>query len=231
MGDYLLNRWQKGASRLKGLKRTPKKHILLFSINILVSLGLFFYVSSGIDAYAEKTYLQRELTDEALDPLNRIGQGTVQKEDLAGAKDVCSPEKKEDPQNDTILSLVSGHPIEAMMPFISQQGQEVASFLVAIAKKESDWGKHVPTKNGRDCFNYWGYKGGYNLTRDGYSCFDSPEQAVNVVGERIANLVGKNINTPEKMLVWKCGSSCISHNQQDVRKWVADVDLYYNKLN
>jgi len=130
-----------------------------------------------------------------------------------------------------VVMMVAGHPIEEMAPYISKRDKKVASFLVAIAKKESDWGVYSPKKSGRECYNYWGYKGAHDLTEAGYSCFDSPEQAVKEVGDRIENLLGKNINTAERMVVWKCGRSCAGHDPAGVRKWISDVALYYGKLN
>lgn len=129
------------------------------------------------------------------------------------------------------LEMVEGFPMEDMVPAISKKNREVASFLIAIAKKESNWGKYSPSKEGRDCYNYWGYRGSYNQTDSGYSCFDTPEQAVEAVGERIQELIDQEINTPERMIVWKCGSSCAGHDPYSVKKWIADVDMYYKKLN
>jgi hypothetical protein len=130
-----------------------------------------------------------------------------------------------------IKKLVTNSPITEMVPYIAEQKKEVASFLVAIAKKESNWGKYSPKKNGKECFNYWGYRGTYNQTASGYSCFDSPEQAVGVVGGRIGELVDQNIDTPQKMIVWKCGASCAGHETYSVNKWIQDVNLYYKKMN
>jgi hypothetical protein len=129
-----------------------------------------------------------------------------------------------------VTKMVSDKPIKEMVSFISQRDSKTASFLVAIAKKESNWGKFSPKKDGKECYNYWGYRGTYNQTKSGYSCFDSPEQAVEVVGNRIDELVNQNIDTPQEMIVWKCGRSCSQHNPYDVKKWIQDVDLYVNKL-
>src|SRR4030042_5323758 len=54
-----------------------------------------------------------------------------------------------------IRKTVKGYPIERMSPYISRKNKRVASFLVAIAKKESNWGRHAPKKDGKECFNYW----------------------------------------------------------------------------
>lgn len=130
-----------------------------------------------------------------------------------------------------IKKMVKGYPIEKMVKRISQKNKEVSSFLIAIAKKESNWGKYSPKKDGKECYNYWGYRGSYNQTESGYSCFDSPEQAVEVVGSRISDLIDEEINTPKKMIVWKCGSNCEGHSEESVEKWIDDVELYLNKMS
>jgi hypothetical protein len=117
-----------------------------------------------------------------------------------------------------------------MAPYIANQDKDVAAYLVAIAKKESNWGKHSPKKEGQDCFNYWGYRGQENPTDSGYSCFNTPRQAVNVVGERIGELLAQNIDTPREMVVWKCGSDCSVFDPESVAKWIQDVDWYYRKF-
>lgn len=130
-----------------------------------------------------------------------------------------------------ISRMVSGYPIEEMAQFISNEDRTTAAFLVAIAKKESNWGKFSPQKNGKTCYNYWGYRGTYNQTDSGYSCFASSEQAVNVVGERIGEFVDQKIDSPKKMVVaWKCGFDCSSHSWWSVKKWEWDVGFYFNKI-
>jgi hypothetical protein len=129
-----------------------------------------------------------------------------------------------------IKTLTRGYPIERMSPYISNKDKRVATFLVAIGKKESNWGKISPKKDGRECYNYWGYRGKENPTASGYSCFRTPQQAVNIVGGRIQELVDQQVDTPRKMAVWKCGFDCSWDNPAAVRKWVADVDYYYKKI-
>jgi len=129
-----------------------------------------------------------------------------------------------------INDLVGGYPIEKMTPYISHKNKKVASFLVAIAKKESNWGRRSPKKNGKECFNYWGYRGPENPTASGYSCFDSPQRAVNVVGGRIADLVAEKIDTPKEMVMWKCGSTNCARSDRGAAKWIWDVGYYYQKV-
>jgi flagellum-specific peptidoglycan hydrolase FlgJ len=178
---------------------------------------------------------ERKSLDPA-DPFQKIEKSEslnpkdFQKNDTGLAENALSEKDKTDKDQErerAYQSLVSGHPIEAMVSFIAECDQETASFLIAIAKKESNWGIHSPKKDGRDCYNYWGYKGSYNQTKSGYSCFDSPEQAIEVVGGRIKKLIGQKIDTPGKMVVWKCGSSCAGHGSGDVQKWISDVSKYY----
>lgn len=129
-----------------------------------------------------------------------------------------------------IRNIVKGYPIEKMAPYISRKNKRVASFLVAIGKKESNWGRHSPKKNGRECFNYWGYRGPENPTDSGYSCFDSPQHAVNVVGGRIGELVADKIDTPKEMVMWKCGSTSCARRDRGAAKWIWDVGYYYQKI-
>lgn len=130
-----------------------------------------------------------------------------------------------------IYKMVSGYPIQDMAPYISEKDRAVAAYLVAIAKKESNWGKYSPQKSGRTCYNYWGYRGTYNQTDSGYSCFDSPDQAVSVVSRRIGDLLEKNFDSPKKMAVaWKCGFDCSGHSFFSVKKWEWDVEYYFKKI-
>jgi esterase/lipase len=146
-------------------------------------------------------------------------------------------EYKDDSENekklkDDIAEMVKGYPIENMVPFIAKQDRIVAAFLVAIAKKESAWGKRVPVLNGEDCYNYWGYRGiRKRMGTGGHTCFDSPKDAVETVAKRIAFLVNnEKLDTPEKFKVWKCGYDCSWDSPSAVRKWVQDVDYYFEKF-
>ncbi len=129
-----------------------------------------------------------------------------------------------------IKKLARGYPIAQMAPFIAGKDKKVAAYLVAIAKKESNWGIYSPKKRGKTCYNYWGYRGQENPTASGYSCFSSPRQAVNVVGRRIKNLVAQKIDTPREMVVWKCGDACTRSGARGEAKWVRDVGFYYEKI-
>ncbi len=132
-----------------------------------------------------------------------------------------------------VRKMVKGYPIEDMVPYIVEQDRTVAIYLIAIAKKESGWGAHVPVLDGQDCFNYWGSRGIRLLMgTGGHTCFNSRKDAVETVGKRLHTLIyDNNLSTPEELIVWKCGSTCAGHDPYGVQKWISDVDLYYEKLN
>jgi hypothetical protein len=130
-----------------------------------------------------------------------------------------------------VSRLVINTPMEAMVDDIVKRDRAVAAFLLGIGMKESKYGIYSPKKDGAECFNYWGYRGKENQTKSGYSCFDSPAHAVQVVGNRIETLVKGGLDTPAKMIVWKCGSSCAGHSPESVDKWIADVSINYYRLN
>ncbi len=211
------------------LDQFKKRHVKLSFVIFSVSVGLIFYLFPRGDAYAQKLSTQSVLTAEMIDPLHKIGQG-IQTEQPANFSRQGILEQKEILANPKFAEMLAGFPMEKMIPALNGRSPEVAAYLIAIAKKESDWGAHSPKKAGKECHNYWGYKGGYHQTASGYSCFDSPEQAIAVVGDRLESLLDKGINTPEKMLVWKCGASCAGHDPDGVRKWISDVKSYHNKL-
>lgn len=134
---------------------------------------------------------------------------------------------------ESIRDMVKGHPIEAMLPYIFAQDRLTAAFLIGIAKKESNWGKRIPVLEGQDCFNYWGYRGVRRMMGSGgHTCFNSRQDAVKTVATRLNKLIhSEKLDTPEKMIVWKCGFSCEGHSRESVKKWISDVDMYFSRLN
>ena len=134
----------------------------------------------------------------------------------------------------SVREVVDGYPIEAMAPYIARHRKVTAAFLVGIAKKESNWGKRIPRSvDGADCYNYWGYRGeGSRGMAMGHGCFGSREEAIAVVSKRIDVLVDEyKFDTPEELIVWKCGWNCAGHSQESVKKWISDVKIYFNKVN
>jgi len=157
----------------------------------------------------------------------------------AKAPKVKVEDKKSDPKDSdakavsgkqlaSMEKMVAGYPIEKMLPYIAKRRPETAAFLVAIAKKESNWGKVSPKSAQGDCFNYWGFKDHRFPFAAGHSCFPSRETAIETVGNRIDKLVSGGRNTPAKLSVWKCGSACAKDG--NVGKWISDVGLYFNPL-
>jgi hypothetical protein len=132
-----------------------------------------------------------------------------------------------------LRAIVSGYPIEAMVPVIAEYDRDIAGLIVGIAKKESNWGKRVPrTTGGEDCFNYWGYKGaGARGIAMGHGCFGESAEAVHAIGGRLQQLTAlRHTSEPANLVIWKCGSSCAGHSPESVRKWISDVDLYFRAI-
>jgi len=130
-----------------------------------------------------------------------------------------------------IKEITKGYPIAGMAKLIAQQDDQVAAFILAIAKKESNWGKRTPKLNGEECNNFWGFRQKRDrMGSGGHTCFDSQKDAVRSVAERIKELIASGIDTPEEMVVWKCGSSCDAHSSESVEKWIQDVKFYYDKF-
>lgn len=134
---------------------------------------------------------------------------------------------------ESVRNMVKGYPVEAMLPYILEQDRLTAAFLIGIAKKESNWGKRVPVLEDQDCFNYWGYRGVRRMMgTGGHTCFNSREDAVETVAKRLEKLIhSEKLDTPEKMIIWKCGFSCQGHSRESVKKWISDVDMYFSQLN
>ena len=154
----------------------------------------------------------------------------------AEKKELKKPRIPEDPQvlalQEELEKILTDTPMEEMIEPISKQDRTVAAFLVGIAFKESKFGVYSPKKNGTDCYNYWGFKGKTNTVAGGYSCFSSPQEAVSVVGASLEKFaLQQNRNTPAKMTIWKCGSSCATHTPESVAKWISDVAIYFYPLN
>lgn len=218
----------------------------MWNVSIVGSLvfGMFLmtfiyrYLGPNADAHSNKAKANKEvqkvLGDSSQKDENSDKEDSRNYEDyvakiMSSYQDDSDNEKK---LKSEILKMVKGTPMEKMAPFIAKQDRIVAAFLVAIAKKESSWGKHVPVLNGEDCYNYWGYRGiRKKMGTGGHTCFDSPKDAVETVAKRIDFLVNsEKLDTPEKFKVWKCGYDCSWDDPSAVRKWVQDVDYYFEKF-
>jgi len=218
----------------KTKKHYNKKNILL---TILILISVCFFYSKGISfvpnlrveakEYEVSDKLMIKNTDEWY--FNKF------KDSFKGEKNVeeeIIPDLAKKEFEKELVAIVDGYPIEEMAQFIAEYNNKIAGLIIGIAKKESNWGKRSPSKNGKICYNYWGYKGAGSLgTVMGYGCFASAEEAVAVIGGRIEELVNQNLDTPQKMVVWKCGRSCeTTGGQAAANKWISDVNVYYNKI-
>jgi hypothetical protein len=156
----------------------------------------------------------------------------INKNDFKKIQEKIKQNQTEDNLKKQLNLILSGTPMEKMIEPISQQDKLIAAFLVGIALKESQLGKHSPKLNGQDCFNYWGYRGKrVRMGTGGHTCFDSPEDAVETVAKRLQTLaIAQHRNTPDKMIIWKCGNSCANHSPESVSKWIKDVSIYFNKI-
>lgn len=201
----------------------PKKSRILPKKQQLAAVGLSF-LSAGLFLF----YPQLSITEPTIvyEEINfKIPADHISKQAEKPKKKILSETDKK------ILSIIKGTPMERMGEDILKKNKTVAAFLVGIALKESQYGKYSPKKNGKDCFNYWGYRGKEKPTQSGYSCFDSPSHAISVVGGRIDSLVRQGAKTPSAMVVWKCGYTCKAFPDNEVQGWIDDVGINYYKIS
>lgn len=181
-------------------------------------------------------FLSRVRSEEGVDQGDRIAcELRLQNDKVSGE----IGEMKREYQNEKTLlahelkELVADYPIEVMVPAIASYDREIAGLIVGIGKKESNWGKRTPKLSGEECYNFWGYRGvgSRGLTNDGYGCWNTPEEAVKTIGDRLEKLRDVRSSTePARMIVWKCGNSCAGHSEESIQKWIADVNFYYREI-
>lgn len=172
----------------------------------------------GEETTADEKKMQEELADKILAEHDEAAREAAQKDTFEGK----------------LRAMVKGYPIEKMVPDIARQDKIVAAFLIGMAKKESDWGRHAPVLDGKDCKNYWGFRAKREkMGTGGHTCFDSNSDAVMTVSRRIKNIIeNEKIKTPQGMVtVWKCGYDCSWDSPSAVKKWVSDVDGYFEEVN
>jgi hypothetical protein len=202
------------------------------ALGMVSAFALEYTLGSGVQADEAKIiYVDRETSQELL-------ESELEDISVFDTEQLLAELASEDPDTAEferrVRKMVEGYPIEDMVPEIIKQDRTVAMFLVAIAKKESNWGKRVPLDdNYQDCYNYWGYRGIRNMMgTGGHTCFNSRADAVKTVGKRLSTLINEyDLDTPEELIVWKCGSSCAGHSSYSVQKWISDVELYFDKVN
>lgn len=213
----------------KKVKLISSNGLLKFSLVGAMIFGMvvmgFIHQNLGDSVLAKIENSDEEANEEVKDDLY-----FSQEENFYNRGQITDDQKKD--LEKRIREMVVGQPIENMIPYILEQDYQVAAYLVAIAKKESQWGSRVPVLNGKDCYNYWGYRENRDLMgSEGHTCFNSRKDAVETVGKRLDDLIYKqNKKTASDLIVWKCGSSCESHSQEGVDSWIDVVDMYYRKL-
>ncbi|HOF42235.1 MAG TPA: hypothetical protein PLF86_00050 [Candidatus Moranbacteria bacterium] len=199
------------------LNVTSRNRAVLFLALILIILGSVFQFWDARPVYYAQAYdLGSQEDVHCSKSLLSVSEGKLKLfEDPSDSNPTSLPELLEQSEKNfkteqfakKLYEITGDAPIKEMVPFISKRDEKVAAFLIGIAKKESGWGEHVPLLNGQDCYNYWGYKGAASRgSAMGYACFSNPEEAVEIVGNRLEVLIGKNHTTASKMLIWKCGS-------------------------
>lgn len=220
-----------------------------FSLVAAVIIGMvsmtFIYRYLGAGASAEEN--SKVITSAPASTLTLAPTSSpVLAEQVLGAEEIKNEEEtvkyieeviseledsKKDEFDKKVKKMVKGYPIEKMLPYLLEKDKTVVAFYIGIAKKESNWGKRVPVLDGKDCYNYLGYRGKRKLMgTGGHTCFNSRKDAVDTISKRIEFLIEeKKLDTPAKMSIWKCGSACSKDGQ--VHKWISDVSLYYDKLN
>ncbi len=255
--DFLLDSLEEKFFRLQKLTRKKSKNftesITLakawnFSIVGAILLGMFSmaliyrYLGTGASATDQQlsaSHHKQELMREGKvlgAETEKSKKEATDEENLAYLEAMVRAMEKENSSEKIekeIREMVKGYPIEKMIPDIAEKDKVVAAFLISIAKKESNWGKRVPVLDGKDCYNYWGYKGiREKMGTGGHTCFNSRKDAVDTVAKRLETLIKKEkLDTPAELIVWKCGSSCAGHSRYDVQKWISDVNLYFKELN
>lgn len=160
-----------------------------------------------------------------------LGWGRMIAREFQGAPQISQKAPNHFQMN--ISRMTRGYPIEKMTPYIARQNKTTAAFLVSVAKQESDWGKHAPVLDGRNCYNYWGFRGqAPRMSQDGFTCFNSPQQAVATVANRFNDLIqNSGLTTPRKMVVWECGWDCANRPERETSTWINGVSYYFNKIN
>lgn len=179
-------------------------HALIFSMG---KRGIVVAVFIGMIVMGSFTHLlDQKVWAENISPAVVVVQQRVLGAEVGGER-ITSEDESEFEKG--IREMVKGYPIEDMVPYIVKQDKRVAAYLVAIAKKESNWGKRIPVYYGENCFNYWGYRGQDEIMGSaGHTCFNTPKEAVAVVARRLNTLViRQGLSSASDLIVWKCGSS------------------------
>lgn len=193
---------------------------------------IYRYLGQGVSAQIQETQAaQTQMLAAEKQAEDKTDVQSVGSIDMDSITSLLSEQNSKKDLEREIGEMVKGYPIEEMVPQIAKQDRVVAAFLIGIARQESSWGTHIPTYQGRNCYNYWGWRGKNAVGTGGHTCFASKEEAVETVAKRIKFLVSnQKLNTPEKMIVWKCGD-CSWDSQKNMQIWINSVGTYFKKLN
>jgi len=235
------NRWEKtkelantGKNKLKG-HIWEKQDLYLPVFIAAVIMALVFLSKTAFSKTIDVTNnlpIKDSYKVKLIDLANKTNQSDeICSDSKTYQKKLTEENSKGNDLKKEVARIVKGTPMAAMTEAISGKSRPVAAFIVGIAMKESKFGVYSPKLAGRDCYNYWGFKGGGKITSGGYSCFGSPDEAVNAVGNKIEKMVAKGVQTPAQAISWKCGASCAGHGAENVRKWISDVAINFNKIN
>jgi len=237
--EILRKSWKISRKAQLSIKNNLKSHISSkqeIYWPILIACALLLFVFASRIAFAETCGAPNNLPISDNSKLNLIGFEKIPdpvKDSPAIAQTAPQDEGNSEAEalKDDIAKIVKNTPMAAMIDSISEKDRTVAAFIVGIAMKESKFGAYAPHIGGRDCYNYWGLKAGGKTTAGGYTCFSSPEDAVSGVSKTVEKMVAKGVRTPAQAISWKCGSSCAGHGAENVRKWISDVAVNFNKIN
>ncbi|PID52318.1 MAG: hypothetical protein CR972_02475 [Candidatus Moraniibacteriota bacterium] len=222
---------EKGKNNVKEKDKKPEEEKIEESENVVTksvdSVTKKENTDKSVKKKTQEKTEKKEVVKKSIDSVVQTKEST--EDEVKEVKEKL----KEKTLKEIAYETVEGYPIEKMLPYILEQDPEVAKYLIAIAKQESGWGKRVPVLNGQDCYNYWGYRGIRKLMgTGGHTCFNSRKDAVETVGKRLNDLIYEyDRTTAERLIVWKCGSSCAGHSQSGVDRWIGVVGAYYDKLS
>lgn len=236
------NSWEIAKKLLRTAKIKSKKHIwekqdVYLPVLIAIILLALVFVSKTAFSKTPDSANNLPITDSYKvkligTNLSYVGAKICSSANIASEVKYASEnsQNKDYDLKNAVEKIVANTPMAAMTESISGKSRTVAAFIVGIAMKESKFGVYSPRVGGRDCFNYWGLKAGGKTTAGGYTCFSSPDEAVNIAGKTIEKMVSKGVRTPAQAISWKCGSSCAGHGAENVRKWISDVGVNFYKL-
>ncbi len=207
---------------------------------IVIVIGSFYFVDT-VSSQIEKEVVSQNLQRYNACIFSKKLTNNIINDSIIGTDEDCMAlsavgkifDSKQDIMTQEIATILEGTPMQEMAPYIATKDQKVAALIVGIANIESQMGKHAPSKNGIDCYNYWGYKTqGSRGQAMGHACFGSREEAVDTIAKRLEHFVyDTNRDTPAKMVYpWKCGGSCASHSPESVSRWIGVVSIYYNQI-